>query len=50
MASHIRERRKVDKIIYITINTMAEANQRWINNSQKNDPEDYYNFQMIIDN
>lgn len=37
---HIRERRKVDKIIYITINTMEEANQRWINNSQKNNPED----------
>lgn len=35
---HIRNRRKVDKIIYITINTMLEANQRWINNSQKNKP------------
>tara|TARA_B100001057_G_scaffold39408_1_gene35465 strand:- start:595 stop:1374 length:780 start_codon:yes stop_codon:yes gene_type:complete len=37
---HIFDRRKTNKIIYITINTLAEANQRWVNNSHKNDPND----------
>jgi len=37
---HIRDRRKTDKIIYMTISTLDEANQRWINNSQKNNPDD----------
>ena len=37
---HIVERRKVQRIIYLTINTLEEANQRWVNNSHKNNPND----------
>lgn len=38
--THMRNFRKNDKIIYISITTMEEANQRWINNSHKNNPDD----------
>jgi len=34
--THIEDFRKNDKVIYITINSIAEAEQRWINNSKKN--------------
>ena len=37
---HIIDRRKTQRIIYLTINTLEEANQRWVNNSHKNNPTD----------